>query len=192
MIRAIPTILAFMAVPLAAYAEPQAYRIDTSHSQAVFSFNHHGFSQVSGILTGISGTILFDRDAPEASSVTAAIPLASLTTGHEDQDRDILSPDFLGAEKAPEVTFRSSSIEVVGIDRALIGGELSLNGITKQVVLDTVLRKDGVSMKGTPTLGLEATTTLLRSDFGAGRSAPDNSDMIEVRLSIEAAQAGQQ
>ncbi|HEY0275962.1 MAG TPA: YceI family protein [Paenirhodobacter sp.] len=170
----------------AAIAEPQNYVIDSHHSQVLFSFNHHGFSGVSGLLTGITGMIVYDREAPASSSVVATIPLSSLTTGHAEQDADILSPDFLDPEKSPEVTLRSVSIEVVGVDHALITGALSLNGMTKKIVLDTVLNKDGPAMAGTPTLGLEATVTLLRSDFGAGRSAPNNSDAVQVHLSLEA------
>lgn len=173
-----------------ARAEPQTYQIDTSHSQVLFSFNHHGFADVVGMLGGVTGTIVFDRENPAASSTDVKLPLASLTTGLAARDQDILSEDFLGAEKAPEVTFRSTAIRVVAGDRALITGDLSLNGVTRPVVLDTVLNRDAPSVKGRPTLGLHATTTLLRSDFGAGRAAPSNSDLVEVKLFIEAQAEG--
>ena len=169
-----------------AFAAPEAYEIDAGHSQVLFTFDHHGFSQVSGLITGVEGAITFDAEAPETSLVTATIPLSKLTTGHEDQDSDILSPDFLGAEASPEVSFRSTSIKVTGVDTALIEGDLTMNGVTQHVVLDTVLKRQEPSSKGTPTLGLEATTTLLRSAFDAGRSAPATSDAVKVRLAIEA------
>lgn len=170
----------------AAFAAPEAYEIDAGHSQVLFSFDHHGFSTVTGLITGVEGAISFDAEAPEASVVTATIPLSRLTTGHEAQDADILSPDFLDAQASPEVSFRSTSITVTGTDTALIEGDLTLNGVTQHVVLDTVLKRREPSSKGTPTLGLEATTTLMRSAFDAGRSAPANSDAVKVRLAIEA------
>lgn len=169
-----------------AQAAPEAYEIDAAHSQALFSFNHHGYSPVTGLITGIEGEITFDAEAPATSSVTATLPLARLTTGHDAQDADILSPDFLGAEAAPEVTFRSTGITVTGSNTAFIEGELTLNGITQPVVLDATLNRNAPSGKGTPTLGLTATTTLLRSAFDAGRSAPSNSDAVKVNLAIEA------
>ena len=174
-------------VVVPALAGPQTYTVDTSHSQVLFAFNHHGFADVVGMLGGVTGTIVFDREAPETSTTEVRLPLSSLTTGHAERDHDILSADFLGAEASPEVVFRSTSIRVVAENRALITGDLTLNGITKAVVLDTVLNKDAPSgKKATPTLGFSATTTLLRSDFGAGRSAPSNSDTVEVRLFLEA------
>lgn len=177
---------AFALAAGAAHAAPEAYEIDTAHSQILFSFDHHGFSPVTGLLTGVEGSITFDADAPETSSVTATIPLNRLTTGHAAQDADILSPDFLGAEASPEVSFRSTAIKVTGRDTALIEGDLTLNGVTRHIILDTTLNRQAPSMSGTPTLGLEATTDLLRSDFDAGRSAPGNSDAVKVRLAIEA------
>nr|WP_128255242.1 YceI family protein [Falsirhodobacter deserti] len=169
-----------------AMAAPQTYDIDTAHSQVLFSFDHHGFSPVTGLITGVAGVISFDAEAPTSSSVTATIPLTRLTTGHEAQDADILSPDFLGAA---EVTFRSTRIEVTGTDTAFIVGDLTLNGVTQTVTLDATLNRAGLSAKGVPTLGLSATTTLLRSAFDAGRSAPANSDAVRVTLAIEATAA---
>lgn len=173
----------------AAMAAPQTYAIDTAHSQASFSFDHHGFSPVTGLITGIAGTIDFDPEAPATSSVTATIPLAGLTTGHAAQDADILSPDFLGAEAFPEVTFRSTGIEVTGATTAFIAGDLSMNGITQPIVLDATLNRAAPSAKGLPTIGLSATIILLRSRFDAGRSAPANSDAVRVSLAIEATAA---
>lgn len=185
---AIPVCAIVMMSSVAARAAVREYSIDTNHSQVTFSFNHHGFSAVTGIVTGIAGDIAFDKEAPAASSVVAKLPLATLTTGHAAEDGDILSPGFLDAKTNPEVSFRSTAIRVVGENRALIEGELTLNGVSAPVTLDTVLNKDGASMKGVPTLGLSATTTLLRSAFNAGRSAPANSDAVEVKISIEATQ----
>jgi len=170
----------------AAHAAPESYAIDKTHSQAVFTFDHHGFAPVTGMLGGITGQIVFDAEAPETSTVTAEIPLSTLATGFAPRDEDMTSSDFLDAEGSPVVTFRSTSVKVTGTNRALITGDLTIKDITREVVLDTVLNKSAPSADGTPTIGLEATTTLLRSDFDAGRSAPANSDAVEVRLAIEA------
>jgi polyisoprenoid-binding protein YceI len=191
LIAALLAPLATMLPPIsgAARAEPQTYQIETGHSGLAFSYNHQGFSDVFGLLGGVSGTIVFDRESPEKSSVEARLPLASLSTANTARDHDLLSESYLHAEKYPEVHFRSTSITLLSADHALIEGELSLNGITRPVVLDTTLNKDGTSAKGVDTIGLSASTILLRSDFNAGRGAPGNSDVVGVQLSIEASRA---
>ncbi|MDH2328800.1 YceI family protein [Cereibacter sp. SYSU M97828] len=186
MIRTLAWTVAAAIVGERAFADLRNYDIDTAHSQVVFSFDHHGLSPVTGIITGVAGKLSFDQEAPATSSVEASIPSMQLTTGHATQDSDILSADFLGAEAAPEVAFRSTKIEVTGADTAFIEGELTLNGITRSVVLDAVLNHATLSTKGVPALGLSGTTTLLRSEYDAGRSAPANSDVVRVALAIEA------
>lgn len=175
----------------AALAAPEEYTIDTSHAQIVFAYDHLGFSTTTGMFGDISGTIVFDAEDPAASSVEATFPVASLLTGFQGRDEHFQSPDFFGAEgAAPEVTFVSTGIEVTGDDTALITGDLTLNGVTNEVVLDTVLNQQGTHpMEQKPWLGFDATTTLTRSEWNLGMFAPAVSDEVEIRISIEAMQA---
>ncbi|MBM3605520.1 MAG: YceI family protein [Alphaproteobacteria bacterium] len=172
----------------AALAEPQAYQFDTSHSQIVFNYEHLGFSTTTGMFSGVEGTINFDQAEPANSSVEARFPIASLMTGDKGRDEHFLSADFFGSENsAPEVTFVSSSIEVTGENTALITGDLTLNGVTKEVVLDTVMNQQGNHpMENKPWLGFDATTTLVRSDYNLGMFAPAVSDEVQVSISVEA------
>ena len=174
----------------AALAEPQTYQFDTSHSQIMFSYDHLGFSTTMGMFGDITGTIVFDAEDPAASSVEASFPVASLMTGYADRDEHFLSADFFGSEAAaPEVTFTSTSIEVTGENTALISGDLTLNGVTREVVLDTVLNGQGDHpMMNRPWIGFDATATVLRSDFNLGMFAPAVSDEVEIRISVEAMQ----
>lgn len=170
----------------AAMAEPQEYVFDSSHSQIVFSYDHLGFSTTTGMFSGIEGTVLFDAEDPANSSVEASFPITSLMTGDEERDQHFLSDDFFGSEAAPEVTFVSTSIEVTGDDTALITGDLTLNGVTKETVLDTVLNHQGEHpMANKPWAGFDASTTLLRTDFDLGMFAPAISDEVEVFISVE-------
>lgn len=181
-------VIAGLILPLAgpAQAEPQSYQIDSGHSSIVFSYNHQGFVEVFGLLTGISGTIIFDSDNPANSSVDAKLPLSALTTGNAARDHDLLSDEYLDAQRFPEAHFRSTSILQVSENNALITGDLTLNGITNKVVLNTTLDQHGLSAKGDETLGLSAMTVMLRSEFNAGRGVPNNSDVVGLNLSIEA------
>lgn len=176
----------------AALAEPQNFVFDTTHSQIVFDYNHLGFSTTTGMFSGVTGTIVFDAEDPAASSVNASFPVASLMTGDKGRDEHFLSADFFGSEAAaPEVTFVSKSIEVTGDNTALITGDLTLNGVTKEAVLDTVLNQQGNHpMANKPWLGFSATTTLKRSDFNMGMFAPAVSDEVAVTISVEAMAEG--
>ncbi|NNK78516.1 MAG: polyisoprenoid-binding protein [Litoreibacter sp.] len=174
----------------AAFAEAEKYVLDASHSQIVFSYEHLGFSTTYGMFSGFEGEISFDEADPAASAVTVSMPVKSMFTGWEQRDGHFMSADFFGAEDGDLVTFTSTGIEVTGATTALITGDLSMNGVTKPVTLDAKLNKaDTHPMAGKPWLGFDATTTLLRSDFGVGAFAPVVSDEVQVMISIEAAKA---
>lgn len=180
--------LALSAAPV--LAAPQAYKLDPSHSQIVFTFEHLGFSTTSNMFSGINGDISFDQENPANSSVTVSFPVRSLYTGWQARFDDFMSDRFFDAGEDEMVTFTSTGIEVTGDDTAKITGDLTLNGVTKSVVLDAKLnsaREHPMAKK--PYLGFDATTTLLRSDYNVGAFAPAISDEIEVYISIEAAAA---
>lgn len=177
----------------AAHAEAEKYVLDASHSQILFSYNHLGYSTTWGMFSGFEGEIQFDQENPANSAVTVSMPVRSMFTGWEERFDHFMSADFFGADDddAPEmVTFTSTSIEVTGETTALITGDLTLNGVTKEVVLDATLNQVGEHpMAEKPWAGFDATTTLIRSDFGLGAFAPFVSDEVEVKISIEAMKA---
>jgi len=88
------------------------------------------------------------------------------------------------------ISFTSTGIEVTGDDTAMITGDLTMNDVTKSVTLDARLNKaDTHPMMGKPWMGFDATTTILRSDFGAGMFVPNIGDELTVMISIEAMKA---
>lgn len=174
----------------AAFAADQ-YTLDSSHSQILFSYNHLGFSTTYGMFSGFEGSIVFDQEDPTNSSVSVSMPTLSMFTGWEQRDGHFMSDDFFGAAEGDLITFTSTGIEVTGEGTALITGDLTMNGTTKSVVLDATLNQAGtnpISNKGWA--GFDATTTLLRSDFGLGAFAPAVSDEVQVQISIEAELVG--
>ncbi len=187
-LTALATIAALAAT--AAYADAEKYTLDASHSQIVFSYNHFGFSTTYGMFSGFEGDIIFDKDAPESSSVNVSIPVKSMFTGWEAREGYFFGPDFLNAQDGDMVTFASTSIEVTGDDTANITGDLTIQGTTKPVVLAAKLNQAGDNpMAGKPWLGFDATTTVLRSDFNLGAFAPAVSDEVKIMISIEAQEA---
>ena len=181
---------AFALAGTSAFAAPEKYTLDSSHSQIVFSYTHLGFSTTYGMFSGFEGEIMFDQGDPAASSVSVSMPAKSMITGWEKRFGHFMSADFLDATDDEMISFTSTSIEVTGDDTALITGDLTLNDVTKSVVLDAVLNKSGQNpMAGKDWAGFDATTTLLRSDYGLGAFAPAASDEVKVMISIEAAKA---
>ena len=168
----------------------EKFVLDASHSQVVFSYDHLGYSTTYGMFSGFEGEIMFDDADPAASSVSVAMPVKSMLTGWEQRFGHFMSDDFFGAQDGDMVTFTSTAIEVTGEDTAKITGDLSMNDVTKSVVLDAKLNKVGDHpMAGKPWMGFDATTTLMRSDFNLGAFAPAVSDAVEVTISIEAMKA---
>ena len=175
-----------------AVAAPEKYTLDSGHSQIVFSYNHLGFSTGYGMFSGFAGEIMFDQADPAASSVSVSFPVKSILTGWQARFDHLMSPDFFGATDDEMVTFKSTAIEVTGEKTAKITGDLTLNDVTKSVVLDAVLNQVGEHpMEKKPWAGFSATTTLLRSDYNLGMFAPFVSDEVQLQMSVEAAKAAE-
>jgi polyisoprenoid-binding protein YceI len=192
MIRFAP--LAFLATlaALPAFAAPEKYTLDPGHSQIVFSYNHLGFSTGYGMFSGFEGEIMFDQADPAASSVSVAFPVKTMLTGWQARFDHLMTPDFFGATDDEMVTFVSTGIELTGEKTAKISGDLTLNGVTKLVVLDAVLNQVGEHpMAKAPWAGFSATTTLLRSDYNLGMFAPFVGDEVAVSISVEAGKAAE-
>lgn len=185
-----PSALALATFAAPAFAAPVAYTLDPSHSQIVFTYNHLGFSTGTGMFSGFEGQIQFDQEDPAASSVTVSFPVTTMLTGWEARFEHFMSPDFFGATEDKTVSFTSTGIEVTGDNTALITGDLVLNGVTKEVVLDAKLNQAGMHpMENKEWAGFDATVTLLRSDYNLGLFAPYVSDEVEVMISVEAMKA---
>jgi polyisoprenoid-binding protein YceI len=128
-----------------------------------------------------------DANDPAASTVSVSFPAESLMTGWPARETHFLTDDFFGAEANPLVTFTSTSIEVTGDNTGMITGDLTMNGITKSIVLDATMNQMGDHpMQNLPWAGFDATATLLRSDFDMGQFAPFVGDEIAINISIEA------
>ena len=173
-----------------AFAAPEKYVLDASHSQVVFNYNHLGYSTTYGMFSGFEGEIMFDQEDPAQSSVTVSMPVMSMITGWEARFGHFMSDDFFGATEDEMVTFTSTGIEVTGENTADITGDLTLNGVTKSVVLNAKLNQSGEHpMAKKPWAGFDATTTLVRSEYELGQFAPFVSDEVQLYISVEAMKA---
>src|SRR6516162_8726060 len=152
------------------------YFIDKNHSNVGFLIRHL-FTKVPGRFTDFSGQISFDEANPEQSTVAVTIKTASVNTDNDLRDKDLRSPNFFDVEKFPEMTFRSKSVKPTGQNTADVTGDLTMHGVTREVVVKVEFtgKGKGAGPQGTVTpgrdattmvTGWDATTTVRRSDFG--------------------------
>lgn len=167
------------------------YTFDPDHSVISFHYDHLGFSTSYGLVRGVTGAINLDVENPQNSSVEASFPLSNLLSVAEEMDGHLRGEDFFNSpEGDQQITFTSTSVELDDDgDEARVTGDLTLNGVTKEVVLDVELNKAGNHPMGNvPTVGFSAETKLNRSDFNLGAFAPAISDEVEIEISVEASQ----
>ena len=171
------------------------WTIDPAHSSAEFAVKHMMVSTVRGRFLSLGGTLRIDEDDPTASSVTASIDTASVSTGQEQRDAHLRSDDFFAAEQYPAMTFVSTRVERDGDDAWKIAGDLTIRGVTREVVLDTEVEGRGVDAFGKDRAGFTATTTLNRKDFGLNWNGVIEtggvvvSDKVRITLDIAAVRA---
>jgi polyisoprenoid-binding protein YceI len=141
----------------------EEYTLDPTHSQLTFRIRQY-VSVVTGKFTDFSGTVTFDPAHWERSHVEATIPVKSIDTGIAARDHHLLAADFFDAEKYPTMTFRSTSVQLMGERVADVHGELTMHGKTLPVVLRVELQSPAKS--GTETSVWTVSTHLRRSAFG--------------------------
>jgi len=148
-------------------AQAVTWRIDPSHSSAQFSVRHMMISTVRGQFGGVKGTVVHDPKNPAASTVEATIDVTTINTGQTKRDNDLKSPEFFDMKRYPEMKFKSTSVETEGPGKLKVTGELTINAITRPVVLDV----DGPTPpirdpQGREKVGINATTKISRKEFG--------------------------
>jgi polyisoprenoid-binding protein YceI len=185
------SLFALFAVAFAhvATAAVETYVIDPAHSSVAFR-TRHLFSKVPGSFGSFKGTITVDRDNLEQSSAEATIEAASVNTSNEKRDNHLRTPEFLDVAKFPTITFKSRSWKKTGQNTLDVTGDLTIRGVTKEVVLKATALGFGAGMQpGSQVSGWEATTTINRRDFGVnGPAMLGNAvgDEVEITINVEA------
>jgi len=148
-------------------AQENSWRIDPLHSLAQFSVRHMMISTVRGQFGGIKGSIQYDPKNPTAATVEATIDCTSINTGEPKRDNDLKGEEFFDVKKYPVMKFRSKRVEVAGPGRLKVTGDLTINAITRQVVLDLDGPTEPIKdTQGRQKIGASATTKISRKDFG--------------------------
>lgn len=164
-------------------AAADQYVIDKAHTHVQFSVQRFGFNDVIGFFPELSGVITLDEDAPENSSVSVEIDVASLVSGNDTRNEHLASEFWFNTGEYPVMTFQSTQVERTGETSARVTGDLMLLGVTHPVTLDVVMNKLGEDPATKKmAAGFSAITQLKRSTFGMTTAAALIGDDVAIRI----------
>lgn len=142
------------------------WKIDPAHSQIEFGVRHMMITTVKGRFAGVEGTVLIDEANPSNAEVDVRIDAASLDTRESQRDAHLRSADFFDVEHFPHLTFKSKRIADRDGEHFKLVGDLTVHGVTREVILDVTEEGRGKDPWGGERAGFTATTKVNRKDFG--------------------------
>jgi polyisoprenoid-binding protein YceI len=174
-----------------------AYTLDKEHASLIFRVSHLGFSNYTRRFKRFDAKLEFDPANLARSSLTATVDATSLETDFPtpektDFNAQLQNEQWLDTAKFPQMTFRSTSIEVTAPNTMRINGELTLRGVTRPMVLAATYNGgyEGHPLDPNARIGFSAHGTLKRSDFGMTFGIPKPGTTMgvgdEVEVIIEA------
>jgi polyisoprenoid-binding protein YceI len=160
------------------------YVADPVHSSFGFSVVYSGAGRFRGTLGDVSATLTAGDDGLVLEGAARA---ESISITDPPQFRaHVLGPEFFDADNHPEVTFRSTSIELGDDGSARVEGELTIAGVSKQVVA-TGTWTEPAPAAGGQRAGLELETVVDRRDFGFEwqMQLPNGGDALAWDVTLE-------
>ena len=179
-------VVALSAFSVAAFAAPETFNLDPTHTAPRFEYTHFGYSNQQHRFDKTSGKVVIDR-AAHTGSVDVTIDATSVNTGYALFNQHIQGADFFDTAKYPVITFKSSKVKFDGDKPVAVEGDLTIKGVTKPVTLTVthfhsmphpMLKKDAI--------GANASTKVKRSEFNMGKNVPYVSDEVTLTIAVEA------
>ena len=189
--RPLCVLVCFLAVS-AMLRAGEIYQFDPAHSTIGFKIRHL-FSDVTGRFNEFSGMVNIDPEKPENSVVDVTIQTKSIDTANTKRDDHLRSPDFFDAATKPTITFKSKKVVLTGEKTATVTGDLTMNGVTKELPLTVKFLGKGKGMDGNDVTGWSATAELDRTDYGLkwskiieGTKVVDDKVIVEIQVEANA------
>ncbi|MYM27708.1 polyisoprenoid-binding protein [Duganella sp. CY15W] len=184
--KKIVALLIAAGISLTAAAAPDNFSSDANHTFSSFSYSHFGYSTQQSRFNNTTAKFTLDR-AAKTGSVEATIDAKSVDTGSKLFDQHIQGEDFLDTAKYPTITYKSTKVNFKGDVPATVEGNLTLKGVTKPVTLTiTHFQCMDHPMMKKLACGANATATIKRTEFNAGKYAPHVGDDVTLSFAIEA------
>jgi len=165
----------------------QTWNWDKAHSQLNFGITHLGVSEIDGSFGSVTAKITASKEDLTDAVVDLSAEVGSITTGNDQRNNHLKSPDFFDAAKYPTLTFKSTSFKKTGAKTYEVTGDLTLHGVTKPVVLTATLNGTTQNPQSKKTIaGFKVTGTIKRTDFGIATGFPSAMLSDEVALNANA------
>jgi polyisoprenoid-binding protein YceI len=155
------------------------------HAFVNFKISHLGFSWMYGGFNDFDGRFNWDAANPEASQVEVTLKTASVDTNHAERDKHLRSGDFLNVDQHPTATFVSRKVVSTDGESMDIIGDLTLNGVTREVTVDAEFIGEGDDPWGAYRAGFAGTTQIKLKDYNIKMDLGPASEEVELILSIE-------
>jgi polyisoprenoid-binding protein YceI len=149
-----------------AFAQGSTWQIDTAHTSAQFAVRHMMVSTVRGQFNKTTGTVAWNGKDFAGASVDVVVDAASINTREPRRDDHLRSADFFDVANYPTLSFKSTKIEPAGPGKLKMTGDLTMRGVTKQVVFDVEGPTEALKEPNGLRVGASATTKISRKDFG--------------------------
>ncbi len=163
-----------------------SYQVDPTHAYINFQYNHLGLSNPTLSFDEFTIDLNLDNSDPTKSMIMVTIDPNSIVSGSEIWKEHLTSGDWFDVANHPEISFQSTSIEAAGDGAYLVTGDLAIKGASKPASLSvTINAAMDHPMSGKPVIGMDASGSVLRSEFGMGKWAPNVSDEIAINITAE-------
>jgi polyisoprenoid-binding protein YceI len=140
------------------------WSIDPAHSKVGFAVKHMGIATVRGEFQEFEGTLEIGEDLTSAKA-HGTVKVASVDTNESQRDDHLRSPDFFDAQQYPELRFESTRVEALDDEEFRITGNLTIHGVTNEIVLHADVQGTDIDPWGNERVGLEITGQLSRGDY---------------------------
>ncbi len=162
------------------------YAVDPTHAYVTFSYNHLGLSNPVISFDDFTIDLNLDNEDPTKSTVNVTIDANSIVAGSDVWKDHLTGEKFFDTANHPEITFSSTSVEAARDGNYKVMGDLTVKGQSKPVALDvTINAAMNHPMSGKPTIGLQASSEIARSEFGMKAAIPAVSDEVALHVTAE-------
>lgn len=181
----LPFLLLAAVAAAPSHAADYVMDIKDAHAFIQFRIKHLGYSWLYGRFNDFDGKFSYDEASPADARVEVNIRTTSIDSNHAERDKHLRGKDFLNVGKFPTAKFVSSRFEDKGDGKALLVGDLTLHGVSKEISIDVETIGGGPDPWGGERMGFFGTTKLVLKDFGINFDLGPASREVYLDLSVE-------
>lgn len=172
---------------LGSIAQAADYKVDVegAHAFIQFKIKHLGYSWLLGRFNHFDGKFSYDEKTPNASNITISIDTKSIDSNHAERDKHLKGKDFLDVSEFPKASFVSKSFNFSDENNAVVTGDFTLKGVTKNISFPISKVGGGKDPWGGERVGFEGKTTLKLTDYNVSYNLGPASTHVEISLFVE-------